>query len=117
MASSTNLTQSKPRGEVVSLREHFERILDEERVQRELAFRSQTVLMDQKFESLQRAVDKAEISQDARNVLNNEFRGQLKDQAATFITRDYLAQSIKTVYGVVVTLITVGVAVIALFMR
>jgi len=97
MASSTNLTQAKPAGEVVSLREHFERILDEERIQREIAFTSQATLMQQKFDSLQRAVDKAETDQDRRNILNNEFRGQLKDQAATFITREYIEQALKNV--------------------
>ena len=97
MASSTNLTSAKPAGEVVSLREHFERILDEERIQRQIAFESQATLMQQKFDSLQRAVDKAETDQDRRNILNNEFRGQLKDQAATFITREYLEQTTKNI--------------------
>jgi len=104
MASSTNLTKASPKGEVVTLREHFERILDEERIQREIAFTSQATLMEQKFASLQRAVDKAEVSQDARNTLNNEFRGQLKDQAATFITREYLEQALKNINEKLLTL-------------
>jgi hypothetical protein len=33
------------------------------------------------------AVNKAEISQDKRNLEQNEFRGQLKDQAATLMPR------------------------------
>jgi len=67
-------------------------------------FDAQTALMEQKFTSLQRAVDKAETSQDQRNQLNNEFRGQLKDQAATFITREYLEVALKSLNERIVAL-------------
>ena len=44
--------------------------------------------VDLRFNEAQRAIDKAEQLMSARLVSMNEFRGQLSDQAATFLTRE-----------------------------
>jgi hypothetical protein len=44
--------------------------------------------IDLRFMETQRAIDKAETSMGERLAGMNEFRGQLKDQTAKFLTRD-----------------------------
>jgi hypothetical protein len=56
------------------------------------------VLMDERFASQEKAIVKAEDANEKRFEGVNEFRNQLKDQAATFITRsehDTLVDSVK----------------------
>lgn len=52
-----------------------------------------------------RATSKAEESQEKRNEGMNEFRGQLKDQAGTFITRTELYASLAAVAGLILALL------------
>ena len=50
--------------------------------------------IDLRFNEAQRAIDKAEAMMAARLATMNEFREQLKDQAARFITREELNAAI-----------------------
>jgi transcriptional accessory protein Tex/SPT6 len=59
----------------VPLRQHLERIIDD--------FRSH---VDQRFDSAQTAIDKAERTMNERLQGMNEFRDTLRDQAAKFAT-------------------------------
>jgi hypothetical protein len=53
--------------------------------------------VDLRFSDMVRAVDKAEKTLGDRLASMNEFRDQLKDQAARFITRDELTLSLSPV--------------------
>ena len=64
----------------------------------------------QRFESQERAVNKAEIAAEKRLDAVNEFRGQLKDQAATFVTRTEL-------YAGLVAGLTLAIASMQLFVH
>ncbi len=44
-------------------------------------------LMDQRFRAQEEAIAKAERASELREIKNNEFRGQLADQASKFPTR------------------------------
>jgi hypothetical protein len=61
---------------LVSLKEHFKVVL-KERDKR----------MEQKFDSMEKAVTKAEVAHEKRLEAMNEFRGQLSDQTKTFVPR------------------------------
>ena len=52
---------------------------------------------DARFEAICRALDKAEDTLAARLASMNEFRNQLKDQAAKFVTRDEVELTIRPV--------------------
>lgn len=60
-----------------------------------------------RFEGQEKAVDKLEHTTGAKFDGVNEFRGQLKDQASTFVTR-------RELWGAVITTITILLAAIAL---
>lgn len=62
---------------VATLKEHLERRLDDLRSH-----------MDERHRHEQKAVAKAEQAADQRFESMNEFRGQLSDQATTFLTRE-----------------------------
>lgn len=88
--------------DIVSLRLFFERILEETNRRNEERFRAQetainAALLAQKtaidaaLAAADRAVTKAEVAAEKRFESQNEFRGQLKDQQANFVTRAELA--------------------------
>lgn len=82
----------------ISLREHLEQRLADLRVLLDERYATQTAAVDKAFEaadvavqaalkSAEKAVAKAETAADKRFDAVNEFRGQLADQAALFLTR------------------------------
>jgi hypothetical protein len=75
--------------------------------------RAETTLTKERFESSERAINaalaaakeanlKSEVSTEKRFEGVNEFRGQLKDQAATFITRAELWAWMVAMIGIAV---------------
>ena len=60
----------------ISLKEHFETLLNE-----------RDKRMEERFTSMQIAVSKAEVTTEKRFEAMNEFRAQLGDQARTFMPR------------------------------
>jgi hypothetical protein len=67
--------------------EERRRLLEERDHRYEERFTSQEKANGIALASAERAVSKAEASTEKRFDDNNEYRGQLKDQAATFVTR------------------------------
>lgn len=63
---------------VDTLKEHFDTVLD------------------QRFKAQEEAIRKAAEDIDLRDIKNNEFRGQLADQAATLMPRAEANQAFKT---------------------
>jgi hypothetical protein len=84
---------------VDTLHEHHQQQLADLRYQLDERYETQTTALTAAFAAAERAVQtallaaekavgKAELAADKRFDLMNEFRGQLSDQAATFMTRD-----------------------------
>ena len=69
-------------------------------------FRSVRSAVDKVEATNKQAVDKVEEANTARFESVNEFRGQLKDQAATFVTR-------RELWGAVITIVTIIISVAA----
>ena len=65
-----------PSRDVVSWKEYVDRL-----------FFEQSKLLDARFASQEKSLDMERIAQAARNLVANEFRGQLADQAQTFMPR------------------------------
>lgn len=63
---------------------------------------------DTKFVEVHRAVGKVETTYASDKASANEFRGQLKDQANTFVTR-------RELWGAVVTIIAIVVGLLSYF--
>lgn len=62
--------------------------------------------IDTRFNSAQKAVDEYNNTNNERWVGANEFRGQLKDQAGTFMTRRELWLAVIAIIGVIVAVVT-----------
>lgn len=62
---------------------------------------------DAEIKSVREAVDKVEKTNQAKFDSQNEFRAQLKDQAANFVTR-------RELWGAVITAVTLIIAAIAI---
>jgi 4-alpha-glucanotransferase len=62
---------------------HLEKILAEKDLRYQQRFEAQELSVKNALQSAKEAVLKAEQAQEKRNEASNEFRGQLKDQAAT----------------------------------
>lgn len=62
--------------------------------------------IDAEFKAVRQAVEKVEIKTKEDKASSNEFRGQLKDQAATFITRTELWTAVIAVIGIVIGVMT-----------
>lgn len=71
----------------VRVREYVNSRYDTLKELMEVKFEAQELLARAIYETGQEAIKKQLHSQDEKNSSMNEFRGQLKDQAATFITR------------------------------
>ena len=75
-------------GQSVSLERHFERIL--EALEDKMCLRVEA--LENKLEVIQQmsqiAIDKAEVSINERLTIMNEFREAMKDQQATYITKE-----------------------------
>jgi hypothetical protein len=83
------------RDDRVSLREHFDTRWDDHIRQHEAevaaradALTAQSALVNAAFASSEKAIEKSEAGQKERDLKANEFRGQLDDQARTFVTKD-----------------------------
>jgi len=74
----------------VSLREYFMALLRAEQLRSDERFKSMQDAVDAAFESSQRAIDKTNESLERRFEGVNEFRATLSDQAAHFVTKDSL---------------------------
>jgi hypothetical protein len=70
-----------------TLKEHIEALLVEERRANEQRFEGQEKAVNAALTAAKEAVTKAEIAAEKRFDAANEFRGQLSDQAATFMPR------------------------------
>lgn len=60
-------------------------------------FESMLELLQQRFEAQEKAIAKAELAVEKRLESMNEFRGQLKDQSAQFVTRAEFTTALKHV--------------------
>ncbi len=65
-------------------------IINERQVAEDQRFKAQEQAIQAALASAEKAVNKAEQAAEKRFDAVNEFRGQLKDQAATFVTRTEL---------------------------
>lgn len=81
-------------GELVSLRQYLERLIEQAEKLNDAKFVTYRALIDSQAEKValaltasEKAITKAETAAEKRFESVNEFRGQLTDQAATFITR------------------------------
>ncbi len=81
----------------VALKEHFQAVLLATERRLDDAIDSLRKQINVALTYSERAVDKAEQAQALRNVVANEFRGQLQDQAATFITRNELTVALTSI--------------------
>jgi len=79
--------------DIVDTQDYVDRRLDHER---ELTA-ARDKFIDEKLSSIEEARRLAKIEQDRRLDTMNEFRGQLKDQAATFITKDAVESKFNSV--------------------
>lgn len=79
--------------EIVDIQDYVDRRLIHER---ELV-EERDKFIDEKFLTIEEARRLAKIEQDRRLDTMNEFRGQLKDQAATFITKDAVEGKLNSV--------------------
>jgi chromosome segregation ATPase len=104
-------------GDLVDLREYFERVLSERHQYYETKFRDAEVAVSaalvaqqtataaalaaqekatqSAFVASEKAIDKSEQAQTAYNAKSNEFRGQLDDQAKTFMARSEVNSLVK----------------------
>lgn len=84
--------------EWVNTREYFERLISEKDKFYEMKFRAHDTYYNAKLEAMEKAtaaafissekaISKAEDAQKELNIKNNEFRGQLKDQADILMPR------------------------------
>jgi hypothetical protein len=84
--------------DTVTLREYFERVLDErDRQYRQMfddvkkavetALSAQEKAISAAFRSSEQAIEKAELAQNKHNAVTNEYRSQLAEQAQSFIAR------------------------------
>lgn len=71
----------------VSDREHLERLLAEQDRRYEARFEAQEKAVSAALAAAEKAVAKAELAAEKRFEAVNEFRGQLSDQAASFMPR------------------------------
>lgn len=69
----------------VSLKEHFDSLREADKVAVQAALVAAEKAVDAALVSAERAVNKAEENQRGINKTQNEFRGALKDQAATLL--------------------------------
>lgn len=72
---------------VETLRAHLTSLIDANDRRYEQRFLDSKEAVQSALIAADRATAKAEQSQEKRNEIMNEFRGQLKDQAGTFVTR------------------------------
>jgi hypothetical protein len=73
--------------ETITLKEHFEDKFSGLKEQVDVRFSGIEKNTAITFAASEKAIDKAEEAQKDKNVLMNEFRGQLSDQAATLMPR------------------------------
>jgi hypothetical protein len=58
------------------------------------------------LKAVRQAVEKVEIKTVEDKASSNEFRGQLKDQAASFVTRRELWSAVVAIIGIVLAIMT-----------
>jgi len=121
--------------EAVSLREHLTALLNEMNLRFDAAISAQDKAVQIAMIASEKAVVKAEIAAEKRFESVNEFRGQLADQAATFMPRLEAEQRLlqlsdkiddlkgsnragaNALWGYIAAAAAIAVAVIALIMK
>lgn len=74
----------------VSLREHLTSVIDAFERRSDERFEAMKTMVDTAFATAQTAIDKADVATEKRFEGVNEFRAQLSDQAARFVTREVM---------------------------
>ncbi len=97
---------------VETLKAHVDAILAERDVRTTQQFDAQEKAVRAALEAAQKAVDKAEEAATKRFESVNEFRAQLADQAASFLTRREAIAVFSTMVAVLGVVATIAIAVL-----
>jgi len=81
----------------ISLKEYFEKLMAELIRANDQRFNDLEEKLQVIFDKNEIALQKSDIKLDARLSLMNEFRSQMKDQAATFVTRNELKMCVEKI--------------------
>jgi hypothetical protein len=91
----------------ITTRQYITDLMDAERRLNKAEMEADRRYNEAEFTSVRRAVDRYSETNDERWVGANEFRGQLKDQAGTFLTRRELWFAIIALAGVMVAIVQI----------